>query len=93
MNKRTGCQRIESKSWAHVNPQEWDANAPLNLDRLISDEVSLQSAFIQAEISIIGEALRRTNGVKKHAADLMRINRTTLLMRMRKLRKLGYEFG
>ncbi len=51
---------------------------------LPEDGISLKSEVTRLEKELIAEALKRTHGVKEQAARLLRINRTTLIEKIRR---------
>ena len=51
---------------------------------LPEDGLSLSTAVGNLERTLILQALERTGWVKKRAADLLRMNRTTLIEKMKK---------
>lgn len=54
--------------------QSWECDSPLDLSKSIDE----------FETRLIMEALRRANGVKSRAAKLLRMNRTTLVEKLKK---------
>ena len=53
---------------------------------LPEDGLSLSEAVEQFEKTLILQALERTNGVKNRAAKLLKMNRTTLIEKMKKMK-------
>ncbi len=51
---------------------------------LPADGISLKSEVTRLEKELIAEALKRTHGVKEQAARLLKINRTTLIEKIRR---------
>jgi len=69
-------------------PEESDAAAE-NFSKaaavtLPADGISLKSEVTRLEKELIAEALKRTHGVKEQAARLLKINRTTLIEKIRR---------
>jgi sigma-54 specific flagellar transcriptional regulator A len=58
--------------------------APAASDTLAADGVDLREHLAGIEVSLIRQALMQTQGVVAHAAQKLRMSRTTLIERMRK---------
>jgi sigma-54 specific flagellar transcriptional regulator A len=58
--------------------------------RLPNDGLDLKEHLSQLEVSLIRQALDQANGVVAHAAQILRMRRTTLV---EKLRKYGLARG
>jgi DNA-binding NtrC family response regulator len=71
-----------------VSVPEFSSGQRLSLDDLEASGVSLADAVKSYETGLIKAALDHTNGNRSQAAKLLRVNRTTLV---EKLRKLGAE--
>ncbi len=69
-------------------PEENDAVvenfSPSAAVTLPADGISLKSEVTRLEKELIAEALKRTHGVKEQAARLLKINRTTLIEKIRR---------
>ncbi len=73
---------------AAIGMLEHHQASPLPHPVVTSDGIDLPAAIAEIERSMIEDALQLTNGVKARAAAILRINRTTLV---EKMKRLGFE--
>ncbi len=76
-----------SKRNFHVNKQ-----TQLNLDFLIKHDLDLYETLDQLEVSLILDAIRKCNGNYSAASRLLKINRTTFMMKLYKVRHFNVPF-
>lgn len=59
---------------------------PFNINLTLPDEgIDLNKILVDIEKNLIVQAMQKAGGVKKRAADLLKINRTTLLEKMKRI--------
>lgn len=63
----------------------------ISLDTLKNLDVSLPEALDQLECALIVEAIEKTKSNYAQCARILGINRTTFMMKLRKLRNYGIE--
>lgn len=68
---------------AKLRPVSGGAFAPQHME-LPSDGICLNSALNEFERTLIYQSLKKTNGVKKKAAELLNIKRTTLVEKIKR---------
>ncbi|MCS6320038.1 MAG: sigma-54-dependent Fis family transcriptional regulator, partial [Nitrospira sp.] len=64
------------------------AEAPEQFIRFSEDGINLTKELEHYENRLIGEALRKANGITSRAAQLLQVNRTTLV---EKLKRKGFD--
>lgn len=64
----------------------------LNLDFLLKNELDLYQTMDQLEVSLILEAVKRCHGNYSAAARMLKVNRTTFMMKLYKLRHFDVTF-
>lgn len=64
------------------------ADMPEHFIRFSEDGINLTKELEQYENQLIGEALRKANGITSRAAQLLQVNRTTLV---EKLKRKGFD--
>ncbi|WP_282298030.1 sigma-54 dependent transcriptional regulator [Stenotrophomonas sp. PS02289] len=90
----TSDERLDLRSFSFHTPGAGTAAAPQNpaeaarTPALPDDGLDLRHHMANIELTLINEALERTQGVVAHAAQLLGLRRTTLV---EKLRKYGIE--
>jgi len=78
---------IMSKRVLHVGK-----NTQLNLDFLIKHDLDLYETLDQLEVSLILEAIKKCNGNYSAASRLLKINRTTFMMKLYKIRHFDVPY-
>lgn len=76
-----------SKRNLHVNK-----NTQLNLEFLIKHDLDLYETLDQLEVSLILDAIKKCNGNYSAASRLLKINRTTFMMKLYKVRHFDVPF-
>lgn len=76
-----------SKRTFHVSK-----NTQLNLDFLIKHDLDLYETLDQLEVSLILDAIKKCNGNYSAASRLLKINRTTFMMKLYKVRHFDVQF-
>lgn len=88
---------LKKKGWITVadlpdrmakTPDAVPADPPDHFIRFSEDGINLTKELEQYENRLIGEALRKANGVTSKAAQLLQLNRTTLV---EKLKRKGFD--
>jgi DNA-binding NtrC family response regulator len=64
----------------------------INLDFLLKNELDLYQTLDQLEVSLILEAVKRCHGNYSAAARMLKVNRTTFMMKLYKLRHFDVTF-
>ena len=64
----------------------------LNLDFLIKHDLDMYETLDQLEVSLILDAIKKCNGNYSAAARLLKINRTTFMMKLNKVRYFDVPF-
>lgn len=67
-------------------------NTQLNLDFLIKHDLDLYETLDQLEVSLILEAIKKCNGNYSAASRLLKINRTTFMMKLYKIRHFDVPY-
>lgn len=76
-----------SKRIFHVNK-----TTQLNLDFLIKHDLDMYETLDQLEVSLILDAIKKCNGNYSAAARMLKINRTTFMMKLHKVRYFDVPF-
>ncbi|MCK5681324.1 sigma-54-dependent Fis family transcriptional regulator, partial [bacterium] len=74
-------EKVFQSESSDANPANASLSAAVNLP---AGGISLKSEVTRLEKKLIVEALKRTHGVKEQAARLLKINRTTLIEKIRR---------
>lgn len=80
-------EELPDRFLTHVH----DKRKPLKI-RLPDEGIHLKKTLESIEVDLILQALEKSSGVKNNAAKLLRLNRTTLIEKMKKL-KISYSNG
>ena len=64
----------------------------LNLDFLVKNDLDLYELLEHLEVSLLIEAIKKNNGNYSAAARMLRINRTTFMMKIYKIRHFDVPF-
>ena len=90
-NRRSlGAADFPLSAGAHVNSASWSA-APMPLVALPDDGLNYEQTLAMFERSILEQALRKTGGNKKAAAEMLGLKRTTLSAKVRSLEGVACE--
>jgi transcriptional regulator with GAF, ATPase, and Fis domain len=78
-------------SLAHGAVQETIEMTPEQLVKLPEEGIDFEAAIARIELDLLVQALRRSNGNKKLAADILKLKRTTLAAKLKSLEEFSGE--
>jgi hypothetical protein len=88
LDYRQGKVNIDSMARKYLVPKQHT----LNLDFMTKNDLDLNEMMDQLEVALIIESIKKCGGNYSAAARLLRINRTTFMMKLYKVRHFDVPF-